>query len=258
MKPERQARLINRKKAQYEKIYAPKFRDAIWKQLALFRKEVAKNPIIAANQIDLVFTPLPIQKVWQEMFRTVANAFRIDDPDSFTKQITDTGWEGALGNYLLAIGGDRITEINTTTKNFVLGRLRPILNEGIREGASIDRIAEAIVSDIREYSGTFGRYRAERIVRTEINSTANWGSYTSVEMAGIGNRLLKRWLPASDDRTREAHAGMIDHPAIPFEDDFNVPRADGGSDKMKYPGDMTASAGNLINCRCTVVYERIE
>jgi hypothetical protein len=45
---------------------------------------------------------------------------------------------------------------------------------------------------------------------------------------------------------------MASKPAIPIDDFFDV-----GGEKLKYPGDPRGSAGNVIQCRCAVVYERI-
>jgi hypothetical protein len=61
----------------------------------------------------------------------------------------------------------------------------------------------------------------------------------------------KKWIPASDDRTRQDHLDMLDQDWIPFDENFIV----GGYD-MAQPGDGTQGAGadQICNCRCKVVF----
>jgi hypothetical protein len=74
-----------------------------------------------------------------------------------------------------------------------------------------------------------------------------------VESSGVKDRLLKKWHVTLDGRERQAHADMVNKPAIPIDDFFDV-----GGEKLKYPGDPRGSAGNVIQCRCAIVYQRID
>lgn len=66
--------------------------------------------------------------------------------------------------------------------------------------------------------------------------------------------MLKRWVPTRDDRTRRGpvfdHLAMENYPAIPLDYKFNV-----SGELMDRPGDPSASPGNVINCRCALIYE---
>jgi len=79
--------------------------------------------------------------------------------------------------------------------------------------------------------------------------------FASVETATEAERdlnikLVKKWLPAEDARTRPAHAAMANKPYIPMDDKFNV-----GGEMLSRPGDPAGSAGNVINCRCVLRYK---
>jgi hypothetical protein len=228
------------------------------KQLKSFSKAVEQFPYGAIYEIDNYFDEKPLQKAYEMMVRQTANEFQIKDPNVLRKSITNDVWKTLVNSYLSTIGGDRITEINKFTKKYVLKRLRPILTEGVEKGLGIVQIGRMIISDIAEYSGKFAKYRAERIARTEIIGTSNWASITSVESSGVKDRLLKKWHVNLDGKERDTHEEMADKPAIPVDDFFEVRNPKGGIDRMKYPGDPSGSAGNVIQCRCSVVYQRID
>lgn len=254
---EQQARLFREKQDKLISKYEIVFGLVFARQLRKFSKAVSDFPTGAIYEIDIYFDEKPLAKAYEAMVRETANKFQIKDPNILTKSITADVWRTLVNAYLSGIGGERIREINKFTKEYVLKRLRPILTEGVNQGLGIAQIGRSIVADIAEYSGKFAKYRSERIARTEIVGTSNWASVTSVESSGVKDRLLKKWLVTEDGRERETHQEMMDHPSIPIDDFFEVRNVKGGVDKMRFPGDSSGSAGNLINCRCTVVYERI-
>jgi hypothetical protein len=255
---EQQAKLFREKQDKLISKYEIVFGLVFARQLRKFSKAVNDFPTGAIYEIDIYFDEKPLAKAYETMVRETANKFQIKDPSILTKSITADVWRTLVNSYLSGIGGERITEINKFTKEYVLKRLRPILAEGINQGLGIAQIGRSIVSDIAEYSGKFAKYRSERIARTEIVGTSNWASVTSVESSGVKDRILKKWLVTEDGRERETHQEMMDHPLIPIDDYFEVRNVKGGVDRMKYPGDPNGSAGNVIQCRCTVVYERVE
>jgi hypothetical protein len=61
----------------------------------------------------------------------------------------------------------------------------------------------------------------------------------------------KGWLAALDGRERDAHRqAHIDYTekGVGLEEPFIV-----SGEALMYPGDEAGSAGNIINCRCSVV-----
>jgi len=254
---EQQAKLFREKQDKLISKYEIVFGLVFARQLRKFSKAINDFPTGAIYEIDIYFDEKPLAKAYETMVKETANKFQIKDPSILTKSITADVWRSLVNSYLSGIGGERITEINKFTKEYVLKRLRPILAEGVNQGLGIAQIGRSIVSDISEYSGKFAKYRSERIARTEIVGTSNWASVTSVESSGVKDRLLKKWLVTEDGRERETHQEMMDHPLIAIDDFFEVRNVKGGVDRMKYPGDPNGSGGNVINCRCSIGYRRI-
>lgn len=124
------------------------------------------------------------------------------------------------------------------------------ISGGLGEGLGTEEIAR----NIRRVS-QLTPYRAATIARTETHAAATFGSIESVREAEqeLGIKMLKRWLPTLDARTRDAHAAMSGHPPIPLDEKFSV-----GGELMDRPGDPSASAENVISCRCALVYEEAE
>jgi hypothetical protein len=257
MNAERQRQIFDRKTRRLERKYNRLIQEAILRQLVIYQRALRSNTIDAIYSIDKYFDDTQLSNVYAQMIEEAANEFRIDDFDQIIKAINASTWVTFVTQRIANEGGRRITQINRFTKAYVLSRLRPILNQGVEDGLGIADIATAIISNIGEYAGRFARYRAERIARTEIIGTSNWAGLASAQAAGIEDQVRKRWISAFDERTRQTHIDMENHPAIGLNEKFEVPKLGGGFDLMSYPGDPAGSAENVINCRCTIIYERV-
>lgn len=117
------------------------------------------------------------------------------------------------------------------------------VTEAIRQGTG----TEALKNEIERLTG-FSEFRADTIARTEIGSAFVNGNYEAQVALGEYGAVFKEWLSVSDARTRPEHAAL-DGTVIPFDDMF-----DAGGEMMRAPHDETASAGNVINCRCDVLW----
>lgn len=111
--------------------------------------------------------------------------------------------------------------------------------------AQIDRMVE-------QYRKNFVRHRAETIARTEstrVTSLARDESYRQIaDKLGIGhNRIIRVWNATEDDRTRDWHADMDGDEAS-----LGQPFTDGLGNKLMFPGDPSAPAATVINCRCVI------
>ncbi len=128
--------------------------------------------------------------------------------------------------------------------------VRDVIKNGFEDGLGVSEIAR----NIRRVSDSTAR-RSLTVARTETHAAATFGSVESVREAEqeLGVKMLKRWLPTRDDRTRPDHLAMENHPAIPLDEKFNV-----GGSLMDRPGDPSAPAEQVINCRCALIYEEAE
>jgi len=98
----------------------------------------------------------------------------------------------------------------------------------------------------------YSAFRADTVARTETHNAATFAAERTTEdlAAEVGVTMLKIWQPVLDERTRESHAAMINHPAIGMSEYFDV-----GGVEMDRPGDDDAPAEEVINCRCVCLYE---
>lgn len=151
-----------------------------------------------------------------------------------------------------------VVEVTTDQVRDVWGELGSKLKMLVRRAAlgvtDPYRAMRALSKIIRDPK-TFGRafWRAETIIRTEVNRTFGLASQSELERgAKAGVKLRKWWLTAGDERVRDSHrqAGE-DYPeaaAIPWDGFFEV-----GDDRLLHPLDPNGSPEETIRCRCVAV-----
>ena len=88
-------------------------------------------------------------------------------------------------------------------------------------------------------------YRRELIARTETLKASNHVSYELYK--SWGNTKGREWLSTYDNRTRPDHVEANGQIAL-WGQKFNI-----GGYEMDYPGDMSAPAEQVCNCRCTII-----
>lgn len=118
------------------------------------------------------------------------------------------------------------------------------VTSSVLQGKSINGIAD----DLQSRIATMNRDSAIRAARTATTSAQNAGrmdAYTAAEKMGI--HVRKQWLATLDNRTRHAHA-MLDGQTAEIDKPFKV---DGY--EIRYPGDTSAPAYLVYNCRCTMI-----
>jgi uncharacterized protein with gpF-like domain len=153
--------------------------------------------------------------------------------------------------YLERKGLDQISaEITQTTRNQIQQYLLKSVEEGLTLQETIKVLRGAGITD----------YRAEMIARTETGRAANIGSM--VGTAATGLVTMKEWIAARDNRTRRVPRDKFDHYhmdgiKVAFDEKFNVKTKNGGFEPMLHPCDPSGSAGDVINCRCTLGYEAV-
>lgn len=107
-----------------------------------------------------------------------------------------------------------------------------------------------------QYRKRYVAYRAETIARTEMIRVANEGQHAVWNQAKKSGKFKTKeirrfWSSANDDRTRQSHREIpaLNKEGVGIDEKFKTPFGL----KMKHPGDPSAPAGEVINCRCTVV-----
>lgn len=147
----------------------------------------------------------------------------------------------SVDRFFVQYGISRVVTIEDTYKRTIADLLSTRIEDGltIREAA---KEVQDIVGRRRFY-----RWQALRIARTETTAAANNGAIQVGDVSGYV--MEKEWISALDERTRTS---PFDHrqmngKRVGLNDKFNVSGQD-----LAYPGDPEGSAGNVINCRCSV------
>jgi len=114
------------------------------------------------------------------------------------------------------------------------------------EGRSYVEMSRAIAA---QYQTEF--YRAERLVRSSYNTSANYAHYQDLLNAGAEEHT---WLSARDARVRSGQRGGANHRAMDGQtvrlgQPFLTPRGY----RLMFPGDRSqgAPADEVVNCRCS-------
>lgn len=147
--------------------------------------------------------------------------------------------------YVSTVTAGKVKLITQTTQDILQG----VIDDGIAAGLGYSEIAK----NIRDSVYGFSKFRAERIARTEACSAVNFGSLQVAKQSEeFGLSLVKVWASALQETTRESHRSANGQ-RRKINEPFSV-----GGDRLDFPGDSShdAEAGNIVNCECTVYYER--
>lgn len=136
------------------------------------------------------------------------------------------------------------------------GRSDKSLHKLMRDGgtmseAQVDRMVD-------RYRGNYVAYRAEVIARTEglraLHQGVNEGFQQAIDDGDIAaDELMQEWHSAADARVRDSHGRVLNADTGETTKPFGVGywRTRDGN-LLAYPGDPTAPAEEVINCRCCV------
>lgn len=120
------------------------------------------------------------------------------------------------------------------------------VTEGVIQGESIPEIAQRIARETSSQNMKAMR----RYARTAMTSAQNAGRMEAMhEAQEMGIKVKKKWMATLDNRTRDTHADL-DGQVV----DVDEPFITSAGNKIMYPGDPSADASEVYNCRCTMVY----
>lgn len=144
-------------------------------------------------------------------------------------------WESILNIFFAAQGGDKITSIDETTKQWLIRKIQ----DGRAEQMGPEQIARSMEND-----KDIPLWRSRLIARTETVAAANFGGMTAARQSKL--KMVKRWVNARDKRVRELHKdqsqGGVGGEVVPLEQPF--------SNGLMHPGDPNGGAKQVCNCRC--------
>lgn len=155
-----------------------------------------------------------------------------------------------IKRYTESRSGEAITTITSTT----IKRVRSVIGEWVQStvegGDSNVDLSKYIEMEFEELTSS----QSTRIARTEVALASNNGAREAVKSLQIPN-LMKEWVTAQDDRVRDGDNHGPDHSAmdgvqVPLDEKFTVPP----DTSMDGPGDSSAGADQVINCRCVLTF----
>lgn len=141
--------------------------------------------------------------------------------------------------------------INDTTKKELVKKLKQILKDSEEEATETgsQELAKKLINGSKEVFDELAKSRALMIARTETGTSVNIGQVATYKATGVEK---KEWVSTYDDRTRESHIEMMGK-VVSIDETFEVENSEGGVDNMLFPLDPNGSAGNVINCRCSIL-----
>ena len=233
------------------KIYERKAYRIVQKHISSIIKKLPKNASLYTYEleIDVAIMREDIVKMYRELYQTIG----IDYGNKINKTLEKTKKANVLFNnellkeillFLSSDGGVRITSVRDTLVTDVIKSIQKSLGEN---GTVID-LRNAIQSII-EKNQTFYKWQSLRIARTETTTSSNFAAIKTAEQSDLV--LDKVWISVQDNRTRITPYDHFDmnNQKQELEKPFFV-----GGENIQYPGDANASAGNVINCRCTIAF----
>jgi hypothetical protein len=233
----------------------PVFIRAFDKQIQPLYEKISQ----ASDIRDVIIPPLnnkAIEEAYSKLYLTTAvdfakrkrqqlrKSFIKDDDEIFDDLIMDK-----VKTYLRLHAGETVTATGDTSIALIqqlLKRITPeIVDQGIGAGAAQTMLRDMIQSEWHQMK----YFRTERIVRTEVNRAANFGSLEGTKSLGV--EMNKVWISAFAPNSRQEHMDA-DGQVVDLEEAFEV-----WDESLQYPGDPAGSAGNTINCLCSL-YEELK
>jgi hypothetical protein len=250
-------RTIDRKKAAYRSKMKPVFMIALEKQIKPVYEKISETTDIRDIEITRLDNE-PVMRAYERLYKSTAFDFAVFDRRNAKSMkgynilkgeeeiIEDLIMEEILA-YLDLHVGETVVAVGNTSLVLIrrlLDKLVPdIVEQGVGAGQAQTMLRDSIKSAWHEAK----YFRTERIVRTEVNRAANWGSMKGVKSTEIPHD--KVWLSALYANSRPEHTAG-DGQKVDIDSAFYI-----GGESLMFPGDPAGSAGNVINCLCSMTYE---
>jgi len=216
----------------------------------IVRRNVLKivNAIPFNNMAKLTFQSLIYANVTEtqikEMYKEIYTTLIKPQYKRTEKTIkADIDFDMIINQWLNSNAGLRIVSVHSTLIESII----KVIQQGYNDNISVADIT-------RNLQNKFGWYKAQalRIARTETTTATNYATVLAAQNSQY--ELEKTWISVQDNRTRRPPHSIYDHL------DMNGVKVDENStfftsgEEIEYPGDLNAKAGNVINCRCKVVF----
>ena len=197
--------------------------------------------------ITLNITEEDIYKMFVDIYKTIG----LDYGNKINKDLEKVTKLNPLFNtqllkeILLFLSGEGGVKITSVKKALIEAIIKSI-KDSIGKNATVIEIQNAI-QEIITKSQTFYKWQALRIARTETTSASNFAAIKTAQQSNLV--LMKQWIAVMDQRTRPDH--YVENGELA---ELNEPFIMYSGALLQYPGDVSARANEVINCRCTMAF----
>lgn len=232
------------------RIYERKAYRIVQKHVAEMLLKIPFNNVSLGTYEITIQTNVTKEKVF-DMFKEIYQTIGVTHGNKVNKELEKVKKVNVLFNevllreillFLSTDGGVKIVSVRDTLANDIIKTIK----DSLGENATVIDLQNAIYRLISK-SQSFYKWQALRIARTETTSASNFAAIKAAQESDLV--LEKMWISIQDDRTRITPFDHLDMNGQKQE--LEKPFFVGGQNIM-YPGDIKASAGNIINCRCTI------
>ena len=235
----------NRQRA-YENKFARSIRKALIAQAEHYLKYgyISNDMQVTINELYETIMPDYLSRQWEQLER--------NDLQKKERFFIDA-WRRWIQEFNITSLATKVTGIDTTTKEL----LSKTILEGAVTGETSQETADRVM---RFFNGNATKARARMIARTEVGEAVNLAKTKSAQDWGAQTeeQLGKLWVHRGAKDPRDWHMTLDTGVPIPINDTWTVTNPNTGeTDLMKHPHDTSASAGNVINCGCQVIYTRL-
>ncbi len=219
------------------------------------RQEITAYRIVRRNVLKIV-NGIPFRNMGKLTFQGLiyANVTESQIKEMFLEIYTTIGkpqykrsqkidFEMIISQWLNDSAGLRIVSVHKSLIEDIIG----VIAKGYDDNISVADITRNLQRQFGWY-----KYQALRIARTETTTATNYATVLASQNSEYVQ--VKKWISVQDARTRRPPHSIYDHLDMNGQivDEFS-PFFVGG-ENIEYPGDPKAKAGNVINCRCKIVY----
>ena len=203
------------------------------------------------TSFQLLFSTSELIKIYRDLYSDIGLQFAKWYARNFDKYIKKgvnpnqyvDEWQNSFASYGSAVGAERVTLVSGTAKATLVKVTQNLMTDLDFQNLGIAEKTRILRSQFNRYSA----FQAERLVRTEATSAANFATLKSANTIFPAADMMKEWIASFDDRTRSTHAEAGASEPVPQNEPFMV-----GGALMMYPGDPSGPAKEVINCRCSI------
>ena len=170
-------------------------------------------------------------------------------------KIYNSIFQTKLTQFLNDTKKESIRKITNTTQEALRKVINDILDEADTQGWGIPEITSNLYKQTKANLIGNGYARARAIAQTEVISASNKASEMAAQSTGY--EYKRYWSTSGLPRIRDSHlyAEKYSNEKDGLKPDELFDMGDGTF--MKFPGDPNGTPENIINCRCSCLYEII-